>query len=61
MELDPRTADGLPFREVDEPAAAYAGAPEPVGDVHLRHLQRVRLFLPRQDGIRAILQGPKPT
>lgn len=44
MELDPRTADGLPFPEVDEPAPAFAGAPEPVGDVHLRHLQRVPLF-----------------
>lgn len=44
MELDPRTADGLPFPEVDEPAPAFAGAPEPVADVHLRHLQRVPLF-----------------
>jgi CRP/FNR family transcriptional regulator, cyclic AMP receptor protein len=44
MELDPRTADGLPFPEVDEPAPAFAGAVEPVGDVHLRHLQRVPLF-----------------
>jgi len=44
MELDPRTADGLPFPEVDDPAPAFAGALEPVGDVHLRHLQRVPLF-----------------
>lgn len=44
MELDPRTADGLPFHEVDEVEPAYAGASEPVGDVHLRHLQRVPLF-----------------
>ncbi|HZP37623.1 MAG TPA: cyclic nucleotide-binding domain-containing protein [Methylomirabilota bacterium] len=42
MEIDPRAADGLPFHEVEEPA--YAGAPEPSGDAHLRHLQRVPLF-----------------
>jgi CRP/FNR family transcriptional regulator, cyclic AMP receptor protein len=44
MEIDPRTADRLPFHEIDEGQQPYAGATEPAHDVHLRHLQRVPLF-----------------
>ena len=42
MEIDPRIR--LPFHDPEEAEPAYAGAPEPVGDAQLRHLQRVPLF-----------------
>ncbi len=44
MEIDPRTADRLPFHDPDEAEQAYAGAAEPSSDGQLRHLQRVPLF-----------------
>jgi CRP/FNR family transcriptional regulator/CRP/FNR family cyclic AMP-dependent transcriptional regulator len=34
----------LPFHDPDEAEQSYAGAAEPSGDAHLRHLQRVPLF-----------------
>jgi len=40
MEIDPRIR--LPFHDPDEAEQSYAGAAEPSGDAHLRHLQRVR-------------------
>src|SRR6267142_1329343 len=42
MEVDPRIR--LPFHDPDEAEQSYAGAAEPSGDAHLRHLQRVPLF-----------------
>ena len=44
MEIDPRTADRLPFHDPDEAEQAYSGAAELSSDGQLRHLQRVPLF-----------------
>src|ERR1700687_2036069 len=44
MEIDPRTADRLPFHDLEPAEPAYVGAAEPSGDTQLRHLQRVPLF-----------------
>jgi len=44
MEIDPRTADRLPFHDPNEANETYAGAAEPAADAQLRHLQRVPLF-----------------
>ena len=44
MELDPRSADRLPFQDPDEAAPAHAGAVELSRDSQRRHLQRVPLF-----------------
>lgn len=44
MEIDPRTADCLPFHDPEQAEPAYVGAAEPSGDAQLRHLQRVPLF-----------------
>jgi len=44
MEIDPRTADRLPFHDPDEAEQACSGAAELSSDGQLRHLQRVPLF-----------------
>ena len=44
MEIDPRSADRLPFQQPDEADPAHAGAIALSPDAQRRHLQRVPLF-----------------
>ncbi len=44
MELDPRSAERLPFHDADEAVGAHAGEIVPARDAQRRHLQRVPLF-----------------
>ena len=44
MELDPRSADRLPFHDAEEVEEAHAGETIPARDAQRRHLQRVPLF-----------------
>ena len=68
MEIDPRSADRLPFHDPDETDQALAGAMEPSGDARIRHLQRVPLFsgfsegeLRRVAGFSRIAESPAGT
>src|SRR4026207_568842 len=43
MELDPRSAERLPFHDADEAVGAHAGEIVPARDAQTRHLRRVTL------------------